>query len=67
MKKEAFEIEPIAYGLEPAAHAIGETRTGIFEAIREGKLIARKRGRRTIIEREELVRYVKSLPVAGAA
>jgi excisionase family DNA binding protein len=34
----------------------------IYEAIREGKLPARKLGRRTIIMRDDLQRWLTSLP-----
>jgi excisionase family DNA binding protein len=56
-------------GLNPdeAATATGVSRTRIFEAIRDGTLTARKAGKATVIEIEELQRWVQSLPVRGRA
>lgn len=55
--------QPIAYGPVQAAHASGLTRTRIFEEIAAGRLKARKSGRRTLILRSELERYLNNLPV----
>jgi excisionase family DNA binding protein len=51
-------------GLSPdeAATSAGVSRTRIFEAIRDGTLTARKAGKQTIIEVDELRRWVRSLP-----
>jgi hypothetical protein len=56
-------------GLNPdeAATAAGVSRTRIFEAIRDGSLTARKAGKSTVIEIEELRRWVRSLPTRGRA
>jgi excisionase family DNA binding protein len=56
-------------GLNPdeAATAAGVSRTRIFEAIRDGTLTARKAGKNTIIEPDELQRWVRSLPMRGRA
>jgi excisionase family DNA binding protein len=56
-------------GLSPdeAATAAGVSRTRIFEAIRDGTLTARKAGKNTIIEPDELQRWVRSLPTRGRA
>jgi hypothetical protein len=59
-------IEPLAYGIEDAAIAVGVSRTRIFEAIRNKELTARKAGRATIIETPELQRWLSSLPTRGA-
>ncbi len=59
------DLQPINYPIEQTPAATGLTRTHIFGAIRSKKLNARKAGRRTIIEHEELRRYVQSLPAAG--
>jgi hypothetical protein len=37
----------------------------MFEAVRRKKITARKAGRATIIEHDELVAYVRSLPTVG--
>ena len=60
-----FTIAPIAYSIEDAPLAVGVSRTRIFEAVRSGQLAARKAGRSTLIEVEELRRWVKSLPPRG--
>jgi excisionase family DNA binding protein len=67
MSEDKADLQPTSYPIEEAAAATGLTRTHIFRAIRDKKLKARKAGRRTIIERDELANYVKSLPVIGAA
>jgi excisionase family DNA binding protein len=58
---------PIAVTIEDAPRAVGVSRTRIFEAIRNKEIAARKVGRSTIIEVDELRRWVRSLPVKGAA
>lgn len=52
---------------EEAALSTGLARTRIFEAIRNGDLIARGAGKATIIEFSELQRWVGSLPSKGGA
>jgi Helix-turn-helix domain len=54
-------------GLSPdeAATAAGISRTRIFEAIRDGALLARKAGKSTVIEPDELRRWIRSLPARG--
>jgi hypothetical protein len=37
-------------------------RTTIYEAIKDGSLIARKRGKRTVITAPDGLRWLKSLP-----
>jgi excisionase family DNA binding protein len=56
-------------GLSPdeAATSAGVSRTRIFEAIRDGTLTARKAGKSTVIEVDELRRWVRSLPTRGRA
>jgi hypothetical protein len=55
-------LSPIAVAIEDAPRIVGVSRTRIFEAIRNSELSARKAGRSTIIEIDELKRWVKSLP-----
>jgi hypothetical protein len=55
-------IAPIAVAIEDAPRIVGVSRTRIFEAIRNSELSARKAGRCTIIEVDELKRWVRSLP-----
>lgn len=64
--EETYRPVPIAYPPAVAAVASGRTRTRIFGAIRSGELMARKDGKATIIEHDELMRWVKTLPVIKA-
>jgi excisionase family DNA binding protein len=52
---------------DEAAQSTGFSRTRIFRAIRDGELIARKDGKATVIETDELLRWLRSLPERGAA
>lgn len=58
-------LRRIAYTPVEAAAATGRTRTRIFKAIKDKELTARKDGRATLIERDELARWVRSLPTIG--
>jgi excisionase family DNA binding protein len=53
----------LAFTPSEAATAAGIGRTYLFEEIRNRRLVARKAGRRTLIEADELQRWLKSLPV----
>jgi excisionase family DNA binding protein len=53
---------PLAYSIAEACAVARAGRTSIYEAIREGALIARKRGRKTIILPDDLRRWVESHP-----
>jgi hypothetical protein len=50
---------------EEAAASTGFSRTRIFQAIRDNDLTARKSGKATVIEIEELIRWVRALPTRG--
>jgi excisionase family DNA binding protein len=52
-----------AMSVEQAAKAAGIGRTLLFAEIREGRITARKVGRRTIITLDDLDAWLKSLPV----
>lgn len=52
----------IAFTIEQAVKATGIGRTAIFAAIKDGRLIARKNGRRTLIASDDLQQFVASLP-----
>ena len=53
---------PLAHSIAEACSRSGIGRTALYELINTGQLPARKRGRRTLILDEDLVRYVQSLP-----
>lgn len=55
-------VELLAYSPEDAAKASSFGRTVIFEAIRNGELVARKRGGRTVITREDLQSWIRAMP-----
>lgn len=63
--RERSPVPSIAVAIEDAPRAVGVSRTRIFQAIRNRELVARKAGRSTLIEVEELKRWVKSLPTKG--
>lgn len=54
----------LCYRIDEACAATGFGRTALFERIRAGKIVARRDGKFTLIERDELVRYIKSLPTS---
>jgi excisionase family DNA binding protein len=58
-------IPRLGFSPDEAAESVGVSRTRIFEAIRDGTLTARKAGKCTVIEIDELRRWVRSLPVRG--
>ena len=58
-------IPRLGFSPDEAAESAGVSRTRIFEAIRDGTLTARKAGKQTLIEPDELRRWVRSLPVRG--
>jgi excisionase family DNA binding protein len=52
----------LAYSPDEATKVSGVGRTLIFQEIREGRLVARKIGRRTIITADDLQAWLKTLP-----
>lgn len=52
-----------AFSPTTAANIIDCGRTKIFEEIKEGRLKARKFGRRTIILRDDLLTWLNDLPI----
>jgi excisionase family DNA binding protein len=55
-----------AHSIEAAAR-IGIGRDGVYRAINEGRLRARKFGKRTLILAADLDAFLASLPTMGAA
>jgi len=53
---------PLAYSIAEACAVARTGRTSIYQAIKSGDLIARKRGRRTIVLLEDLRRWLEKLP-----
>ena len=54
----------LAYSIAETCAVARVGRTSIYEAINRGELIARKRGRRTVILADDLRRWLESLPTA---
>jgi excisionase family DNA binding protein len=52
--------EVIAYGLKSAARAIDVRVPHLRDEIRRGRLSTVRSGERVLIEREELIRYLRS-------
>jgi excisionase family DNA binding protein len=56
------ERRRMALSVAEAAAEAGVARDKVYEAIREGQLVARKWGRRTLITYEALHRFINGLP-----
>jgi hypothetical protein len=56
---------PISYTPEGAAAATGRSRSRIFKAIKDKELAARKDGKATIVEDNELRRWIRTFPTIG--
>ena len=59
--------QKVALTVEEAAEICGIGRTSLYCAIRDGKLIARKAGRRTIILMADLQNFLDALPIREIA
>ena len=55
-----------AHNIAEACALTGLGRDGIYSAIRDGHLVARKLGRRTLITDDDLRQFLAGLPRAGA-
>lgn len=62
-----YSNEPLAESVAGAAKRLGISRSAIYLELQAGRLVGRKAGRRTLIERTEELRWLASLPVMGAA
>lgn len=58
-------MDRIAYTLPEAARIAGVSRTRIFDAVRREELTIRKAGRSSIVTHDELLLWIRSLPVKG--
>jgi excisionase family DNA binding protein len=55
-------LEKMAFSVDEAAMRAGLGRDRIYAAIRDGELIAKKFGRRTLITADALRRFLEGLP-----
>jgi len=56
-----------AYSVPEAMCVLGLCRDTLYKLIREGRLPARKIGRRTVVLESDLQQFLESLPKLGAA
>lgn len=54
--------DKLAYTIPEAVEASGRSRTSIYASIKNGTLVARKHGGRTIILTGDLHRWLEALP-----
>lgn len=57
-----IEPEPIALTVNEAIAASRLSRSELYRAFQRGDLAAKKQGRRTLILRDELTRFLANLP-----
>lgn len=57
--------DAVVYRPDVAAKKASVSRSTIFNAVRDGELTARTRGRVTLIEAAELLRWIRSMPARG--
>jgi excisionase family DNA binding protein len=55
-------VEKLAFSIDEAAVRANIGRDGIYQAIREKRLDAKKVGRRTLIPADALRRFIENLP-----
>ena len=58
-------IEKQGLSVAEASHVAGIGRTKLYEAIGAGQLTVRKFGKRTIVLREDLARFLVALPMTN--
>jgi excisionase family DNA binding protein len=54
--------QPLAFTIDETAAKLRLGRDGIYKAIREGRLAAKKIGRRTLITADALDTFIENLP-----
>lgn len=56
------DLPPLVFTVSEAVAASNMARSAIYVALKNGNLAAKKNGRRTLILRDELNRFLASLP-----
>ncbi|MGY2733638.1 helix-turn-helix domain-containing protein [Sphingomonas sp. UYP23] len=59
-------IEPLADPVPVAAGRLSICRAQLYKEIAAGRIVARKAGKRTLIERSEQARWLSALPLMPA-
>jgi excisionase family DNA binding protein len=59
----SFPNGRLAFSVREAAEVSGIGRTAIFAAIKSGKIVARKFGKRTLIASDDLKAFLDNLPI----
>jgi excisionase family DNA binding protein len=55
-------MQSFAYSIAEVCAVARAGRTSVYEAIKSGELVARKRGRRTVVLHDDLLRWLNKLP-----
>jgi excisionase family DNA binding protein len=67
MEQQRLPDWKLAYRMPEAAAATGLGESTLWKRIAEGKLVAKKDGNATLIERVELQRFIGGLPLVPAS
>jgi len=62
-RSQTTEHEPLAYSVDEAARVCALGRTSLYAAAKTGALVLSKAGGRTIVRRENLQAFLRSLDV----
>lgn len=62
-----FQTEPLADAIPVAAGRLNICKATLYSEIRAGRIVARKFGRRTLVERSEQSKWLASLPAMASA
>jgi excisionase family DNA binding protein len=62
-RKLPLPMEKLAFTIQEAATVSSLGQTSLYQAVKDGKLIIRKFGTRSVIRRDDLETFLDSLPV----
>lgn len=62
-----MQTEPLADAIPVAAGRLNICRAQLYLEIKAGRIVARKLGRRTLVERSEQSKWLSSLPTMASA